>query len=484
MGCGLLYQPGPPKKPEPVPVNSLDLLLYAKDLPVLGPGRSWKGWTAETPEDWDWAETVKAVTGWYQEADGIGEPEVKQVILRMPDAIEAARLWEFLRDSVIWSDMNEYVRGEISLLSIEDLPPLHAERVYLICEDYGPRLFPMCAARLQYNMYYVEVSVQMEAGGLTPETFYQVVAGVDKRMRPIWEGWPPRIPSLEIQRWQSLPLGPPGSSQLRVNDSMAELQVSVSITETEQFYLTNLQAEGWTLFEQLRAATNQYGGQSIFLLFSRIILGESVSETVCVAGASDRLRATVAYVALGDCVDVRNIAEDAIRESWQKPSAVAWTTWQDEHLSVAYPATWQQDPAFFDQPYCQPDGQIDCMFSLVHETESIAARFSIAIQARPPNKSLYELALAARDEALQKDNALVALSLMEIRLDGGWEAIQDIALRAASEGDTPGLRLTVHTETESSHIMATGTIYGEPEQMFAMWPLLSAIARSVEPARN
>jgi hypothetical protein len=189
MGCGLLYQPGPPKTPEPVPVDILDLPLYVRELPILGPGRTWAGWSERSLKDWAWAEPVEAVTGWYQE-EQIGGAEVKQVILRMPDATEAARLWEHFKDSIVRPDLNEYIVGDLLLLSMEDLPPLHAERVYLHCEDYGEQLFPFCAARLQYNMFYVDVSAPIEAGRLTQETFYQVLATVDEHMRPVWEGWP------------------------------------------------------------------------------------------------------------------------------------------------------------------------------------------------------------------------------------------------------------------------------------------------------
>jgi hypothetical protein len=264
---------------------------------------------------------------------------------------------------------------------------------------------------------------------------------------------------------------------MREEEGLIIVQSPLNLIRTERFYIYALKEEGWTLFERLSTPSNQFGSESFFLLFWRIVQSESRTEAACVHGVSDPTFESNTFVFMGDCVFVRNIAEDTLTEPWAKPSTVEWAVWQGEPLTLTVPTDWSEDAELFTQPYCQQGSGIECLTAFKIEEETVVAHFSIISQARMPDKSLLDLTMEARQNVLQGDSELIPVVLLQIWLDDRREAIQDIMLR--SMGDTTGIFLTVHTFTDTSHMIVTGTVFGESEQVFGKFALLSAMMRSV-----
>jgi hypothetical protein len=371
---------------------------------------------------------------------------------------------------------------------------------------------------MQYDMLYIEVMARLTEDTFSSTQFYSLLQMVDEYMRPVWEvsSLPTskisiQVPTVDItptvvdsettgpsrpiqvapfvtatatasmpttlERWQTLPLGPLGSSKMREEQGLIVVQSPLVLEETKQFYTHTLQAEDWTLLEQLSTVSNQFGGESFFLLFWRIIQNESRTETACVHGVSDPTLEGNTFVFMGDCVFVRNIAEDTLVEPWTRPTTVTWDEWQDESLALTVPAGWSEDKELFAQPYCQEGSGIECLTAFKLEEATSVAQFSVISQVRVPEKSLLDSVKEARQNTLQADGELLPIALLQIRLDDGREAIQDIVLRPM--GNTTGIFLTIHTFTDISHIIMTGTAFGEQAQVLEKSALLTAIARSV-----
>lgn len=107
-----------------------------------------------------------------------------QRIVRFQNSTIAINAWEDAQDKPV--DPVDLPRRTVDLLSYEDFPRLHADRVFLVCEDYGYG-YPNCAVRLQYDTVYTELRAELlRPGGLTSEAYYQLLIVLDERMQPIW----------------------------------------------------------------------------------------------------------------------------------------------------------------------------------------------------------------------------------------------------------------------------------------------------------
>ncbi len=134
-------------------------------------------------DEWLGSGALEAVETWLG-----GHPcpyFVAQRVVRFPNARIAMRAWENAQDKPI--DPVDQPQSKVDLLSYAVMPQLHADHVFLVCEDYGYG-YPNCAVRLQYGNIYTELRAElMRPDGLTPEAYYQLLSVLDERMQLIWE---------------------------------------------------------------------------------------------------------------------------------------------------------------------------------------------------------------------------------------------------------------------------------------------------------
>jgi hypothetical protein len=193
VACGWEYHPSPRTTIEPIPVEIEQLLIQTKDLPQIDKSWYWRSDIFDESDRWEYAAPVDAITGFHEDSY-VGRYEVHQLLLRFQDANEAYRFWEYHKESLVVDGMSEYTTERKLMLSMAELPHIHAERVYLVCDNYWTENQPDCAARLQYRMFFVELKSVIGSRNLTPEQFYTLIGHVDHAMRPIWERWPVPTP--------------------------------------------------------------------------------------------------------------------------------------------------------------------------------------------------------------------------------------------------------------------------------------------------
>lgn len=193
--------PAPLATPAPALVTPLDLLPDPTEIPPLVPqSRPWLGerrvisGTSNYRYENRFASlgAVEQLRGEYRDRPTDGD-SLTITILRMLDAQDAARAWAERKNDTAEPRWQEFWRRELTVFSLAALPPLHADQIYIRCDDYFRGIdHRACVARLQYGMFYVEMSTQ-PVGGLgswTQSKFYYILSLIDERMRPIWEHSP------------------------------------------------------------------------------------------------------------------------------------------------------------------------------------------------------------------------------------------------------------------------------------------------------
>jgi hypothetical protein len=166
-----------------LPIQRLptSLLLTVDDLPeafgVLG--------IVSAPrsqiEDWRWSGASDHLEQVYQSQDSL--VSVRQHVLQFVTTEQAEQFWQKMRNNRIERSLTRY---EVApLLSVEELPSLHADDVSLRCETYPEVYYSNCEVRLRYRSLYTGVNLFVNPPA-EMESLYPIVAAVDKRMRAFW----------------------------------------------------------------------------------------------------------------------------------------------------------------------------------------------------------------------------------------------------------------------------------------------------------
>ncbi|MBX3000486.1 MAG: hypothetical protein KF893_18345 [Caldilineaceae bacterium] len=182
--CQLAITPvAPTETSQPIQTLPTSLLLTVDDLPeAFGvPG------IASAPrsqiEDWRWSGAQDHLEQVYQSQDS--RVSVRQHVLQFVTIEQAEQFWQEMKNTRIERSLTRY---EVTpLLSVEELPPLHADDVSLRCETYPGVRYTNCEVRLRYRFLYTGVNLFVNPPAqLSMESVYPIVAAVDERMRPFW----------------------------------------------------------------------------------------------------------------------------------------------------------------------------------------------------------------------------------------------------------------------------------------------------------
>lgn len=280
------------------------------------------------------------------------------------------------------------------------------------------------------------------------------------------------------EAWQGLPL-PPGAYTIADElENMLILDTTASLDEVEAFYQEKM-AKEWILFEQLHSPQNRFGGEVFYLMFWRSELSaqpEQMSQVACILAGSDRTD-TVAVTLSTECLMARTLADKLRTVPWTLPDTVTWTEPEADTFSLKVPMGWQEDAQFFGQPYCQTGSGIHCLAGYRYQDDSIFAQFSIATRPRPQDKALIDLAIESHQEVIDAYPQVGLILMQQIRLDDGMEAIQTTNTLVAA--DTPGILLSFYVVDDLNQYILQGTVSGQPERLFIMAEVLSAMARSL-----
>jgi hypothetical protein len=119
-------------------------------------------------DEWDLTNAIAAQEVGYHSAP---PATLTYTIVQYGDSAGAEAIWRERRDLAVFTD----VRGEeIEVLSLEQLPSLHADHVSLRCEHYSSPSALLqyvdkeCVTRLQYGVLYVQFRTRISNSNFSP----------------------------------------------------------------------------------------------------------------------------------------------------------------------------------------------------------------------------------------------------------------------------------------------------------------------------
>jgi hypothetical protein len=183
-GCQAPATVLPPTTAQPEVALSADLLLTREDMRTLDR----YSWARSLPpysrlENWPRSGALDHLQQVYQTLDN--RVSVVQHILQFATHEQAEQFWQVMKDARINRALTRY--DVVPLLSVEELPPLHADNVLLRCETYPGYQGSDCEVRLRYQSVYTSVSLSVNPPTVVSlDNLYDLVAIVDERMRPFW----------------------------------------------------------------------------------------------------------------------------------------------------------------------------------------------------------------------------------------------------------------------------------------------------------
>lgn len=182
VACQVTFPSGaPPATPLPEVSIPNFLTLTEDDLPEVLRGKWGIRGLYSQIEAWRWTGAQGQLSRIYQ-GDRV---TVSQNILQFATDEQAEKFWQRMKNDRIERALTEF--DVVPLLSLEGLPPLHANNVLLRCESYWGGKLSICEARLQYGSAYTSVKLEITPPAMISlESLYDIVANVDKRMQPVW----------------------------------------------------------------------------------------------------------------------------------------------------------------------------------------------------------------------------------------------------------------------------------------------------------
>lgn len=183
--CQFAFAPASPMETPQLEVSiPASLILTDNDLPeILKNKWAIRGEPHSQIEAWQWSGAQGQLAQNYQSEDN--RVSVTQNILQFATDEQAAKFWQEMKDDRIEKAFTEF--QVVPLLSLEELPSVHANDVLLRCESYSGVHFSICEVRLRYGSVYTSVKLWVNPPAMISlKSLYDIVANVDKRMQPVW----------------------------------------------------------------------------------------------------------------------------------------------------------------------------------------------------------------------------------------------------------------------------------------------------------